>query len=161
LLLEDLRHVNPVKLMPRIMCQQVTISQARSHLTIIHTRLLPLIAGISHCCITIIMAVSLLATTPLLRSLAGTWLLMLRSSWCLAPPSRVSTRLGLVLAASIFTALAGIALPGIALAGMVATSADITLIGHLLFSKCRIVCLHLLSLSRVYTPLAAMADMRR
>jgi hypothetical protein len=153
------------------MRQQVSISQARSHLTIIHTRFLPLVAGISHYCITIIMAVSLLATTPLLRSLASTWLLMLRSlagtlllvlrSLAGTSPSRVSTRLGLISAASIFAALAGIALPGIALAGMVATSAGITLIGHLLFSKCRIICLHLLSFSRVYTPLAAMAVMRR
>jgi hypothetical protein len=95
-----------------------------------------------------------------LRSLAGTLLLVLRSL-AGTSPSRVLTRLGLISAASIFAALADIALPGPALAGTVATSADITLIGNLLFSKCRIICLQLLSFARVYTPFLAVADMRR
>jgi hypothetical protein len=61
-------------------------------------------------------------------------------------------------AASIFAALANIALPGITVAGMMASSANITLTGKLLYSKCRIICLQLLSPARVY---ATAADMRR
>jgi hypothetical protein len=72
----------------------------------------------------------------------------------LTSASRIVTPPGLVVLAGILTALADIALTDIALAGT--ALADILLLG-----ECRIICLQLLVLARVDTPLTPLADMRR
>jgi hypothetical protein len=101
----------------------------------------------------------------ILLLLGSIWML-----WWMTSASRVLAASGLIVIAGILAASVGICLAGIlvtsggvsptgtALAGI--TLPGTALAGILLFSKCRVICLHLLVFTGVYTPFSPSADMR-
>jgi hypothetical protein len=91
-----------------------------------------------------------------LLMLGGIWRWMFR---CLTSARRILTTPGLITLAGILTALTDTTLAGIAWAGT--ALAGIALPGILLLSECQIICLQLLVLAGVDTPLMPSADMRR